>query len=71
MKRVDNVTSFLSLTFIFRFKMLMYEALGLCDEGKGGELIDKAEWITNAEGEFFPLRFRFIPFSSYLQVEKF
>ncbi|XP_065057864.1 sterol carrier protein 2-like isoform X2 [Rhopilema esculentum] len=31
-------------------EMLMYEALGLCDEGKGGELIDKAEWITNTEG---------------------
>ena len=29
----------------------MYEALGLCSEGKGGELIDNARWITNSNGK--------------------
>lgn len=33
--------------------MLMYEALGLCEEGKGGELIDNAKWIQNANGILF------------------
>ena len=28
----------------------MYEALGLCKEGKGGELIDNAKWIQNSNG---------------------
>jgi len=31
-------------------ELLMYEALGLCSEGKGGELIDNARWITNSNG---------------------
>lgn len=29
----------------------MYEALGLCEEGQGGRLIDEAEWITNKAGK--------------------
>lgn len=28
----------------------MYEAMELCPQGKGGELIDSAEWITNKNG---------------------
>jgi len=32
-------------------ELLMYEALGLCSEGKGGELIDNARWITNSNGK--------------------
>ena len=28
----------------------MYEALGLCEEGKGGDLIDNAKWIKNKNG---------------------
>ena len=32
------------------FKMFLYEALGLCEEGKGGNLIDNAKWIKNKNG---------------------
>ena len=31
-------------------KMFLYEALGLCEEGKGGDLIDNAKWIKNKNG---------------------
>lgn len=30
--------------------MFLYEALGLCEEGKGGDLIDNAKWIKNKNG---------------------
>ena len=29
----------------------MYEALGLCQEGEGKNLIETAEWISNENGE--------------------
>ena len=29
----------------------MYEALGLCNEGEGKNLIETAEWISNENGE--------------------
>ena len=29
----------------------MYEALGLCHEGEGKNLIETAEWIINNNGE--------------------
>ncbi|EDO33253.1 predicted protein [Nematostella vectensis] len=31
-------------------ELFMYEALGLCGEGKGGQLIDEAKWHTNSAG---------------------
>ncbi|XP_020613629.1 non-specific lipid-transfer protein-like [Orbicella faveolata] len=31
-------------------ELFMYEAMGLCPQGRGGELIDSAEWITNTNG---------------------
>jgi hypothetical protein len=36
---------------IVLFQLFMYEALGLCGEGKGGQLIDEAEWIPNKAGK--------------------
>ena len=35
------------------FQLFMYEAMGLCRQGKGGELIDSAEWITNKNGKIW------------------
>ena len=31
-------------------ELMMYEAMGLCKEGEGGQLIDNGEWINNNEG---------------------
>lgn len=31
-------------------ELFLYEALGMCPEGKGGDLIDSAEWIPNKSG---------------------
>jgi len=31
-------------------ELFMYEALGLCGAGEGGQLIDDAEWVENAAG---------------------
>jgi sterol carrier protein 2 len=31
-------------------ELFMYEALGLCDVGEGGALIDSGEWVENAAG---------------------
>ncbi|XP_078350176.1 sterol carrier protein 2-like isoform X1 [Oculina patagonica] len=31
-------------------ELFMYEAMGLCPQGRGGELIDSAEWISNKNG---------------------
>jgi len=31
-------------------ELLLYEALGLCETGKAGELIDNAKWIENKQG---------------------
>lgn len=31
-------------------ELFMYEAMGLCPQGRGGELIDSAEWINNKNG---------------------
>ena len=28
----------------------MYEALGLCEEGQGGHLVDSGRWISNSKG---------------------
>ena len=35
----------------FIFQLFMYEAMGLCPVGRGGELIDSAEWIRNENGK--------------------
>ena len=36
---------------------MMYEAMGLCNEGEGGKLLDNGEWRTNSSGgELFYLR---------------
>ena len=32
-------------------QLFLYEALGLCPEGQGGQLIDTAEWRANKSGE--------------------
>ena len=37
------------------FQLFMYEAMGLCPQGRGGELIDSAEWISNKNGKMFSL----------------
>ena len=37
----------------FPFQLLLYEALGLCETGKAGELIDNAKWIQNKQGGSF------------------
>ena len=38
-------------------ELMMYEAMGLCDEGKAASLLDNGDWITNSEGgELFELR---------------
>ena len=37
------------------FQLFMYEAMGLCPQGRGGELIDSAEWITNKNGKLTSL----------------
>ena len=29
----------------------MYEAMGLCEEGKGGDLVNSGKWIKNKQGE--------------------
>ena len=34
-------------------QLFMYEAMGLCPQGRGGELIDSAEWISNKNGKMF------------------
>jgi len=31
-------------------ELFLYEALGLCEKGKGGELIDSSKWIKNENG---------------------
>ena len=37
--------------YTYCLQLFMYEALGLCQEGEGGQLIDSAEWINNRNGE--------------------
>lgn len=38
-------------------ELMMYEAMGLCEEGKGANLLDNGQWIANsAGGELFQLR---------------
>ena len=32
------------------FQLFMYEALGLCEEGQGGNLVDGGQWIRNTNG---------------------
>ena len=39
----------------FLFQLFMYEAMGLCPVGRGGELIDSAEWIRNENGKAYIL----------------
>lgn len=42
--------------FVFLvFQLFMYEAMGLCPVGRGGELIDSAEWIRNENGKAYIL----------------
>ena len=36
---------------VFSVQLFMYEALGMCREGEGGQLIDSGEWIQNKNGE--------------------
>ena len=35
---------------MFGVQLFLYEALGLCAEGKGDTLVDSAKWITNDQG---------------------
>lgn len=35
------------------FQLFMYEAMGLCPQGRGGELIDSAQWISNKNGKIY------------------
>ena len=37
-------------SFTFGVQLFLYEALGLCAEGKGDTLVDSAKWITNNQG---------------------
>ena len=39
------------------FQLFMYEAMGLCPPGRGGELIDSVEWIPNKKGNTFSTEF--------------
>ena len=39
-------------------QLFMYEAMGLCPQGRGGELIDSAEWISNKNGKMFSIDYR-------------
>ena len=40
------------IIIVLFIQLFMYEALGLCNEGDGGHLIDSAEWITNKNGNY-------------------
>ena len=33
-------------------QLFLYEALGLCPEGHGGQLIDSSKWIKNKNGTY-------------------
>lgn len=37
-------------SLLYLIQLFLYEALGLCPEGKGAELVDSAKWITNGKG---------------------
>jgi sterol carrier protein 2 len=42
-------------------ELFMYEALGLCEEGQGGRLVDSGRWISNSKGgELFQLGGRWV-----------
>ena len=41
------------MPFLHLYQLFMYEAMGLCPPGRGGELIDSAEWIPNKKGNTF------------------
>ena len=43
--------------FYILFQLFMYEAMGLCPPGRGGELIDSVEWIPNKKGNTFSTGF--------------
>ena len=34
----------------YSLQLFMYEALGLCEEGQGGRLVDSGRWISNSKG---------------------
>ena len=50
---VKKSSSMFTCHFHILFQLFMYEAMGLCPPGRGGELIDSAEWIPNKKGNTF------------------
>ncbi len=52
-------------------QLFQYEALGLCPEGKGGDLIDSGRWIHNKTGDFcvLPVNSQQWPILRYSMVE--